>query len=144
VYKVDAQSSKLLSMEIGTMTTKEELVNQKIGKIIARKRKIAGYTQEETAEKLGIGTEAFSRIERGLVSPGILKLYELADLFQCGVESFLIEASRRPTDQTEYLTQMMLKLSAGDRQLIMTIIEKLSHRLGKKDGKTQIEDSENF
>lgn len=78
------------------MATKEELINRKIGKIIARKRKAAGLTQEEVAEHLEIGTEAFSRIERGLNSAGILKLYLLADMFGCGVESFFVEGSRRP------------------------------------------------
>lgn len=113
------------------MATKEQLVNKKIGRTIARKRKIAGYTQEEVAERLGIGNEAFSRIERGLVSPGIQKLYELADLFECGVETFLVEGSRRPTEQVEHLLQMIEKLSPADRQLIVSIVERLSRRLGK-------------
>lgn len=113
------------------MATKEQLVNKKIGRTIARKRKIAGYTQEEVAERLGIGNEAFSRIERGLVSPGTQKLYELADMFECGVETFLVEGSRRPTEQVEHLLQMIEKLSPADRQLIVSIVERLSRRLGK-------------
>ena len=48
-------------------STKEALVNKRIGKTIARKRKIAGFTQQEVAEHFIMGNEAFSRIERGLV-----------------------------------------------------------------------------
>ena len=114
------------------LSTQEELVNRKIGKTIAKKRKAAGFTQEQVAERLGIGNEAFSRIERGLVSPGIFKLYELADLFGCGVETFLIEGSRRSTDQAEHLERLVSRLSAPDRQLIVGIVERLSHRLGKE------------
>jgi len=113
------------------VATKEELINKKIGKTVARKRKVAGFTQEEVAERLGIGNEAFSRIERGLVSPGIFKLYELADMFECGIETFLVEGSRRPSDQSEHLTKLMGALSAPDRQLIIGIVEKLARRLGK-------------
>lgn len=116
--------------------SKEELINKKIGRVIARKRKIAGYTQEEVAEHLGIGNEAFSRIERGLVSPGILKLYELADLFECGVESFFVEGSRRSADQAEYISQMLAKNSVVDRTVIVSIVERLSkhmQRRGKKE-----------
>lgn len=113
------------------VATKEELINKKIGKTVARKRKVAGFTQEEVAERLGIGNEAFSRIERGLVSPGIFKLYELADMFQCGVETFLVEGSRRPTDQVEYMVRMMEKLNAADRQFIVTLVEKLTRRLSR-------------
>jgi len=113
------------------VATKEELINKKIGKTVARKRKVAGFTQEEVAERLGIGNEAFSRIERGIVSPGIFKLYELADMFECGIETFLVEGSRRPSDQSEHLTKLMGALSAPDRQLIIGIVEKLARRLGK-------------
>jgi len=114
------------------VATREQLINEKIGKTIARKRKSAGYTQEEVADRLGIGNEAFSRIERGLVSPGIFKLYELADMFECGVETFLVEGSRRPEDQVEHLLRLLDKLSAADRQLVVGIVETLARRL-KKD-----------
>ncbi|MBH1983929.1 MAG: helix-turn-helix transcriptional regulator [Burkholderiales bacterium] len=111
-------------------------INKKIGDTIARKRKIAGLTQEEVAEGLRIGTEAFSRIERGLVSPGIFKLYELADLFNCGVETFLIEGSRRPSDQAAYIDQMLMRNSVVDRQVIVSVVEKLSNHL-KKNGRSK-------
>ena len=122
------------------MATKEELVNKRIGKTVARKRKIAGFTQEEVAEHLGIGNEAFSRIERGLVSPGIYKLYQLADLFKCGVETFLIEGSRRPTDQAENIAQMLAKNSVVDRAVIVAVVEKLSRHMQRKSGKKDAED----
>jgi transcriptional regulator with XRE-family HTH domain len=131
-------------MRRGPVATKqEEAVNRKIGRTIAKKRKAAGYTQEQVAERLGIGNEAFSRIERGLVSPGLYKLYEMAEMFECGVETFLIEGSRRPTDQVEYMQQLMGKLSAPDRQLIVGIVEKLAVRLGKEPRKSR-NDSEFF
>jgi transcriptional regulator with XRE-family HTH domain len=131
-------------MRRGPVATKqEEAVNRKIGRTLAKKRKAAGYTQEQVAERLGIGNEAFSRIERGLVSPGLYKLYEMAEMFECGVETFLIEGSRRPTDQVEYMQQLMGKLSAPDRQLIVGIVEKLAVRLGKEPRKSR-NDSEFF
>jgi transcriptional regulator with XRE-family HTH domain len=119
------------------LSKQEELVNRKIGRTIAKKRNSAGYTQEQVAERLGIGNEAFSRIERGLTSPGIFKLYEMAEMFECGVETFLIEGSRRASEQTEYIQQLISKLSAPDRQLVVGIVEKLSTRLGKEARKSR-------
>ncbi|WP_053297020.1 helix-turn-helix domain-containing protein [Burkholderia multivorans] len=122
---------------------KEELVNKKIGKIIAKRRVAAGFTQEEAAERLGIGSEAFSRIERGLNAASTFKLYELADMFKCGVETFLIEGSRRPSDQAEHVETLLSKLSASDRSLVVSIVERLARRLtgsGKtKEGKSESE-----
>lgn len=119
------------------LSKQEQLVNRKIGRTIAKKRRIAGYTQEQVAEHLGIGNEAFSRIERGLVSPGIFKLYEMAELFECGVETFLIEGSRRPTDQAEYVQQLLSRLSPVDRQMLVGIVEKLALRMGRETRKTK-------
>lgn len=114
-----------------SVATKEQTINKRIGKVIARKRKIADFTQEEVAERLGIGAEAFSRIERGLVSPGIPKLYELAEMFECGVDAFLVEGSRRPTEQVEVMTRALEGLALADRQLIVRIVVALAKRLAK-------------
>jgi hypothetical protein len=57
----------------------------------------------------------------------------MTELFACGIASFLIEGSRRPTDQPEHLQQMLAKLTVADRQMIVGIVEKLSLRLaGRK------------
>jgi transcriptional regulator with XRE-family HTH domain len=108
--------------------TKEELVNQRLGKTIARRRKAAGYTQDEVAERLDIGKEAFSRIERGIAGASVYKLFVLADMFQCGIEAFLIEGSRRVTEQVELIDRHISGLSMADRQLMVQIVERLARR----------------
>jgi transcriptional regulator with XRE-family HTH domain len=117
------------------MATKEEAVLRKMGKAIAAKRKAAEYTQEDVAEHLEIGSEAFSRIERGLVNPSVYKLYQLADLFKCGVEEFLIEGSRRPTDQAERIAKMMSNVSHTDREVILSVLETLTKHMTYKNKK---------
>ncbi|WP_066122593.1 helix-turn-helix domain-containing protein [Bordetella ansorpii] len=113
------------------MTQDEQQFLKRLGQAIAKKRKAAGYTQEKVAEKLEIGSEAVSRIERGLVSPGFPRLFQLADLFGCGIESFFVEGSRRPSDVGERVARMLEGLSESDRTLILAIIERLSKRLSK-------------
>ena len=114
--------------------TKEELVNQRLGKTIAKRRKGAGFTQDEVAERLEIGKEAFSRIERGIAGASVYRLFELADMFECGVETFLIEGSRRVTEQVELIDRHISGLSTADRQLIVQIVERLARRF-KADAK---------
>ncbi|MBV7515889.1 helix-turn-helix domain-containing protein, partial [Pseudomonas sp. PDM25] len=52
-----------------------------VGRAIAKQRSRRGLTQEEVAERLGVGNEAVSRIERGIVMPNIERLLELAGIF---------------------------------------------------------------
>lgn len=106
--------------------SKEVQINRRLGKVIARRRAIADYTQEQVAEQLGIGKEAFSRIERGVSGASVAKLYELADLFKCGVEAFLVEGSQRPTEQAERIAQMLEGLSIADRQFVVEIVERMA------------------
>lgn len=132
----------MLTFNMEPPVSKEELINQRLGKTIAKKRKAAGYTQEEVAEHLGIGPEAFSRIERGKVGASVAKLFELATLFDCGVETFLVEGSRRTSEQAERMARLLAGLSSADRQLMVNLVDRLAQRL-RRDTKKSTADEDN-
>ncbi|NMZ46034.1 helix-turn-helix domain-containing protein [Pseudomonas oryzihabitans] len=102
-----------------------------VGRAIARQRIRCGFTQEQIAERLGIGNEAVSRIERGLVMPNIERLLSLAEVFGCEAADLLTEASARPQDQARHLETRLATLNAEDRQLVMELLESLIQRLGR-------------
>lgn len=103
-----------------------------VGRAIARQRIAADLTQEQVAERLGIGNEAVSRMERGVVMPTIGRLAELADIFQCETADLLTEASNRASDQAHHLARLLSKVSANDRALLVDMIEKLALRLSTR------------
>lgn len=100
-----------------------------VGRAIARQRQKAGYNQERVAEHLNIGLEAVSRMERGLVVPTIVRLAELAQLFNCDITELLRESSNRPSEQGVVLAQHLSRLNAADRTMLLELIERLSERL---------------
>jgi transcriptional regulator with XRE-family HTH domain len=103
-----------------------------LGASIAKMRVSRGLTQEQVAEKLGIGGEAVSRIERGVVLPSIVRFYEFADAFSCRVDELFLGVSDRSQDQAVAITQMLEKMSPGDRELVVGIVGQLSQRLAAK------------
>lgn len=103
--------------------------NKAIGKAIAKRRKIAGLSQEKVAEKLKIGTESVSRIERGIVMPTIERLLELAEMFSCPVSDFLSQISPRSTDRGIYLDSLLASLSEDDQNLLIEMVERFTLRL---------------
>ena len=107
----------------------EAAIAKALGRAIARKRLERGLTQEEMAESLDIGYEAVSRIERGTVMLTIARLTDLAEIFNCGIGELLLESSHRPSDQADYIANLLLNLPDTDRKLIIEIVEKLSVRL---------------
>ncbi|WP_137819616.1 helix-turn-helix domain-containing protein [Pseudomonas sp. 2FG] len=100
-----------------------------VGRAIARQRNRCGLTQEEVAERLGVGNEAVSRIERGVVMPNVERLMELASIFGCETADLLTEASHRPEDQASRIQYLLSTLDQADRQLVMGLVESLAERL---------------
>nr|WP_256345042.1 helix-turn-helix transcriptional regulator [Pseudomonas gingeri] len=102
-----------------------------VGRAIAKQRIRSGLTQEEVAERLGIGNEAVSRIERGIVIPNIERLLAFAGIFDCEAAELLTEVSSRPDDQASRISRLLTPLSQDDRQLILDLVERLAERLAK-------------
>ncbi|MDD0841165.1 helix-turn-helix domain-containing protein [Pseudomonas sp. Gutcm_11s] len=100
-----------------------------IGLAIARQRVFCELTQEQVAERLGIGGEAVSRIERGIVMPTVERLVELASIFGCETAELLTEGSSRPEDQARRLQNLLTTLKADDRTLVLEMVERLVGRL---------------
>lgn len=104
---------------------------QLVGKAIAHQRGRCGLNQEQVAERLGIGSEAVSRIERGVVMPNIERLMQFAEIFNCEAADLLTQASPRSEDQAVRISQMLNQLGADDRLLVLELVERLTQRLGK-------------
>ncbi|KGC30482.1 helix-turn-helix domain-containing protein [Burkholderia pseudomallei] len=103
-----------------------------VGRAIAKQRMACNLTQENVAERLGIGLEAVSRMERGVVIPTVMRLFELADIFQCDAADLLTEASSRSSDQASHLNRLLSRLSIADRTMLLDVFERLSARLTRR------------
>ena len=102
-----------------------------VGRAIAKRRLVSGLTQEQVAESLGIGIEAVSRVERGVVLPTVIRLGELADIFHCSIADLVTETSSRPIDQANQIEHLLSRLKHDDRVMILDILEKLASRLDR-------------
>lgn len=109
----------------------QKALAEAVGRAIAKQRMRCEMTQEEVAEQLGIGNEAVSRIERGVVIPTVLRLFDFASIFGCEAAELLNEASLRPSDQASRIGRLLSDLADSDRQLIVEMVERLSERLSR-------------
>lgn len=109
-----------------------ERLAEVVGRAIAKHRTASELTQEEVAEQLGIGNEAVSRMERGLVMPTVARLVELAEIFDCDIADLLTEVSSRSSDQAKHLARLLAGVGARDREMIVEIVERLTGRLARR------------
>lgn len=100
-----------------------------IGRTLARRRDARGLTQEQVSEMLQIGTEAVSRMERGITMPTVQRLVELAEIYQCGIDELLIASSTRTSDQAELISQVLQTLPEADRTMVVEVVQKIAERL---------------
>ena len=116
-----------------TMTPQQQKqISKAVGALIARARAQAHMTQEDVAEKMEVGAETVSRIERGMVPPTLARLFEFAELFGCRVDELLLEASNRNTDQAATIAAQLAELSPPDRALVAGVVDQLAEHLRKK------------
>ena len=109
------------------------------GTAVAEMRARAGMTQEGVAEALGIGTDAVSRMERGVIELGVVRLVEFAELFGCGVAELLVPASERPVDQAAVIAAELAELSAKDREGVVAMVKQLAEMLRGKKGESPVQ-----
>ena len=97
-----------------------------IGRTLAHRREAKGRTQDQVAEALHIGTEAVSRMERGITMPTVQRL---AEVYGCGIDELLIASSTRTSDQAELISQILQTLPEADRAMIVEVVQKIATRL---------------
>lgn len=106
-----------------------ELDAKSLGAALAARRVRAKLSQEEVAERLGIGQEAVSRLERGVVVPSLQRLFEFAYAYGCGVDELILPTSALPSDQAVWLSNRLGALRPGDRELVVDMVDKICERL---------------
>ena len=114
------------------MPSKNSQLSKQVGLTIAKYRQQSGLTQNEVAEKLNIGYEAVSRMERGIVMPTVERLVELAEIFNCEAADLLTQSSNRIEDQSAQIKLLLSDLGEQDRLLLLDIITKLVNRFKMK------------
>lgn len=106
-------------------------LNHLIGQAIAKYRKQAGLSQEQLAEALGIGYEAVSRMERGVVIPTVDRLIHIAEIVNCPTTELLTQSSPRPSDEVVHLHQLLCSLSHENKRWLIAQIEAWALQLTK-------------
>lgn len=98
-----------------------------VGQAIAKRRLAKGLTQEQLSELLGIGNEALSRIERGVVPPTVTRLEEIAGILECGVLELMYTHHDGAQDQAHHLLRHVLpQLTEYDQLMVLEVLERLT------------------
>ena len=96
------------------------------GKNIQRKRTQLGLTQDELAERLGIGQQSLSRIERGTMAPKFERLQDIASVLHCPVSELFVDDATKDTDTESIIRDILHGLNHNERISILKFISEAS------------------
>lgn len=104
---------------------REQKLAKNIGRAISDKRKQAKLSQESVAEILGIGYEAISRMERGVIVPSITRLIELSEIFDCGINDLISGSADTSIEMAGNIAQKLPLLTPHQRTIILDVLNTL-------------------
>lgn len=117
---------------------RQKRIAKALGEAIALRRSELGVTQDDIAFRVGIGSEAVSRIERGVVLPTLPRLVDFADALECRTDELLAFGSDMPRDQSAAIAKRLEQLSAEDREIVLEVVRLLSAKLlARKERRTR-------
>lgn len=112
--------------EVGVAERKKQRLATIVGANITAQRRLMGWNQAEFAERLGIGADSLSRIERGLVAPRFPRLEQMAALLGCPVyELFQTQEDRERATADIAAPASLSSLDLSTRREVMLMAEKI-------------------
>lgn len=107
------------------MDTNSDTLTRMVGMVICQRRKSLGMTQEELAEKVGIGQQSLSRIEQGRTAPRFERLPIFANALDCRVVDLFTLPHLSVRHCADALAYMLAPLDAEQREFVHTQISQL-------------------
>src|SRR5450830_38442 len=92
---------------------------KRIGMALAKQRIARNFTQEQVAALIGVEQETISRFERGATLPPLLRLIDLAEIFDVPLDALVRAGSARSIDQAIGLAESLNTLSEEDRVWVL-------------------------
>jgi transcriptional regulator with XRE-family HTH domain len=104
-----------------------------VGGNISKRRKLLGYTQANLADKLNIGPDSLSRIEKGLVAPRFQRLAEIATALDCSIADLFLTAKEPLKVSLDTVEDILRPLPADVQEdiiyLVITIVQAMKKRM---------------
>jgi len=123
------------------VTSHTNLLTRLVGRNIYSKRKRLGLTQEELAERIGIGQQSLSRMENGRIAPKFERLQVIADTLNCPVTDLFREDEGDTSALVERIADMLQGLDERRQELVLnhaaslaSILKEECRRSGERAG----------
>lgn len=97
-------------------------LNKQIGERCRKAREIAGYTQEQLAEQVGVSTQFLSDAERGVTGMSVTTIIKICGILNISTDYLLLgQESSSPNDDPLSIYTRMKHLSPREQELVEAV-----------------------
>ena len=96
-----------------------------VGKCIAARRNIIGWTQQQLADKLKVEKETISRIENGVIAQTVDRLEELSNALGCPITDFFVQKKRDVNQYATAIEHMIAPLSEDRQKRVIACVTQI-------------------
>lgn len=96
-----------------------------VGKNVAQRRKELGLKQADLAEKLGIGADSLSRLEKGLIAPRFPRLEQIAGTLDCAVADLFRSANDSLETRAQSVADLLRVLPVEKQEEVVELVRRI-------------------
>ena len=111
------------------MAVNQRELAKRIGRTLAVHRQERGLTQDKVAEFLNVEPETISRFERGEVLPTLIRLAELAQVYEVPLEHLVRGTSTNTLDQANDIANELKGLSSESGDFVRRWVVEMCGKL---------------
>ena len=100
---------------------------------IARRRRAAGLTQAQVAERLSVEKESVSRMESGKIVLNLERLQQFADMYGCSGTELLTDGDGDLQTQTQAVMELLRPLRQKEREAVLRFVSEAVRLLRTQD-----------
>jgi transcriptional regulator with XRE-family HTH domain len=105
--------------------TREAALQANLARAVRQARRGRGFTQRALAARAGIGEKYLSRIERGLVTPSVLVVCQLAEALGVRLEELVALPSREDRPRSATLLRLLAERSDSELEQAERVLRAL-------------------
>ena len=109
---------------------------QKIGERLAELRKQRHYKQAELAKSLNVSQQVISNIERGVTTPDIEQLKNIADIYKISLDQLVGRNFSRDesSDVERKIINYIKQMDDDGKELSLGLVSQVAQHRGNNDG----------
>jgi len=107
------------------MINENDVTVKNLGSLLKSKRSEKGLTQAEVAQKVGISTQHYSRLERGEYVPGLQTFLKIAEVLDFDTSEFNIKSNNQISSTMYEIMFLLEKFDITKQKAVLTFLRTL-------------------